>query len=287
MPQPLIRGDRGPDFSGPMPAPPAGMARAEANLVVAKGNETLRPANMYTGPYVGAPVGVLAHAWPNPAPRTLTLGSAGAPYGAAGTSIQFPPDASLPTPFGFPLNGWAGLVDSAGNQWGHPIDIFANLANLACVLEYGSESSYNKVFFDWEQGSYNLPPCNFVRVSALAWGTGWTVNGVLEFPLRASVSLGNLQGAMVPTVTGSRLFAAAETSSLAVPNGARAFDVSSEDILNTVTATTSSDAQIVTRDYATPNFTPGWTPIALGAGNGVAVTSQMASRVGVKFWLEL
>lgn len=177
----------------------------------------------------------------------------------------------------------AGLVDAVGA----PVGLGAGHPYLACALEYGVGSASQKCWVDWYQGSYNLPPCEFVRVSALPWGAWWALFGLNIFNAVASVGTGVLQGAHVPTVTAVGAFAAGVPRAFPTPANARAVEVLCVDpTVNTTIAV--SGAASATRNLSTGLVVPGWTPVELDLGvSAVTITSSAAATLRIQFYLQL
>lgn len=207
-------------------------------------------------------------------PRILQLGQPADPYPPADGSGYFPP-----LPF---MNGRCGIIDVTGALlW---TDVIGQSRQLAAVVEYGSGSAVNVVYMDWLAGVYNIPPCEYVRVGALAWGQNWGGDIETTFLATAGLASGFFDGAHVPTITGEYAMTAATNMSLKVPNGARAVDV----VAYTNGAfpsgvITVAGAASFKRDYGTPSFVPGWGPVLLQPYEAnqlyVSVDSNMDCRL--------
>jgi hypothetical protein len=264
-------------FDGIMPP----LASAVGAQAYASGVQTL-PTSL-TGalgiPTDGAAVGICQGEWKEARPRSVMLGF---PLGGVQVGGAFPPH---PRAAGSSASLDAGGCDVAGAALGGAV-----LRRLACQLEYGCGSSSQKVFFDWQPGTYNIPPCTFVRVSALPWGTDWNtvalLYGVGCFPVLATVSEGNLQDAHPPVVTVRWAAAAGTQYGMNAPACARAFEVANVDSSVTPVVRVLGDIN-ARRDYATLTNYPGWTPLDVATADNIAVTSDVATTLQVIWTLAL
>lgn len=228
----------------------------------------------------GPGIGVIQQTFRTCQPRVLSLGVSA---GGAVPAQAFPVDVLNA---GFSASLSAGLVDFAGAplnfapaQFAHPY--------LACVLQYGSGSARQQCWIDWYQGSYNLPACEFVQVSALPWGLPWNALTGAPFQAVASCSPGQMQGAHVPTVTGVGDFVAATPRVFIPPANARAVEVSCVDPTVNTTVTISG-AAAGTRNLSTGTMSPGWTPLEMDLGqNRITITSSADAQLRVQFFLQL
>lgn len=250
-------------FDGIMP-PLARPGRAP----IASGVQMLPSVAGLALPTAGAAVGVLQGRFAGRDPVCLTLGCAQAGINPLG---EWPGAGAFQ----------AGLVNQAGAPFGGPTSL-----RIACALEYGAGSSSNKVFCDWQPGSYNLPPCEFVRVAALPWGTTWAGAVLNTFAAVASVAEGELQGAHVPTLSALGSLSAGVEQRFVVPNNARAFDVYNSDWTTTPLITVKG-AATGTRNYASGAFVgavplPIWQP-----GDVVRVVSDVNTLATLRWFLAL
>ncbi len=221
----------------------------------------------------GTGVGILAKTFSRIEPRILTLGIPSANPIAGGA---FPGVAFNGPVFG---STSCGMVDSASNPF--------SLLNLACSLEYGSGSASQHCWIDWYQGSYNLPACEFVRVSALPWGTSWGLFPLNSFNAVASVSPGQIQGAHVPTVTTVGAFVAGVLRVVGTPANARAFEVLCTDPTVNTTVTISG-ACSGTRNLNTGVVVPGWSPLELDLGfSAIGITASANCNLRLQFYIQL
>jgi hypothetical protein len=170
------------------------------------------------------------------------------------------------------------LVDVTGAALGASAD-----KRLACVIEYGSGSSSQKVYCDWFPGSYNIPPSEFVRVSALAWGTAWAAGA---YPCVASVSPGELQNAHVPTVTGIGAMSAGVVRYFAPPACARAVEVEVWSFSQAPKLNLTGGV-VATRDYSALVFAPGVSPMPTQPGDTIGLVSDIDASVRLRFYLSL
>lgn len=259
-------------FDGAFPEP------APAALQVsASGVETLPKVATVDHPTNGAAIGILRGDWAKAERRVLTIGF---PVGGVNDGGSFPPEALAK--FSQPGSVDCGITDVSNAPIGGIVAEF----HLACVLEYGTGASSQKIYFDWVPGSYNIPPCEFVRVSALPWGLNWNSFGQLNwFPVVASVSPGELQGAHVPTASQVAKLTAATPVELNSPAGARAFEVACVD--NGTPVITVQNGINATRDYAAKSNFPGWTPLTTSPNTQVTVVSDVDTTVALTWYIAL
>lgn len=255
-------------FQGNMPP----NSIAEAGGEFASGVQAFGPLpNATPLPSLSEAIGVVSGTWKHAKKRTITLGV---------TPDNYP--GSGPFPTGGATVSQAGIVNAAGVQFGG-----ATTLRLACILEYGVGSASQKVICDWKAGTYNLPPCQFVRISALPWGTNWSANAGT---LAAAVAEGELYGAPVPTVTGYGALTAATAQSFNAPAYARAFDFWPEDNTTTPVMTArflAAGAGVqVQRNYATGAFFPGWSPIEFYAST-ISLISDVDTAAILRWYLSL
>lgn len=265
-------GRRGPMDEGVWPGPaPAAVVRD-----VASGNELI-PQQVPGATANGPGVCILNRVFSKVENRVLTLGIQA---GNAALGREFP------TPvFNGPVfaSTSCGIVDSVGV----PLGLGAGHPYLACVLEYGVGSASQKCWLDWYQGSYSLPPCEFVRVSALPWGAWWALFPTRIFNAVASVGPGELHGAHVPTVTAVGAFTAGVARTFSTPANARAVEVTCIDPTVNTTITLNGAAS-GTRNLSTGSLSPGWTPLELDLGvSAVVVTSSANATIRLQFYLQL
>ncbi len=242
-------------------------------LYIATGSESIvLSVAQAASPYLANQRGVLSHEWPDARTRTLQIGLPSSQGGA----LTFPP----PSPNGGQHGSLqCGMLDSLGVALGSG-------PYLACVLEYGGGSVARRLYFDWLQGSYNIPASKYVRVSALPWGPdGWTVSGAV-YALAAAVVTDNLQGACVPTVTATGNVAAATPRTFQVPDGARAFEVYNAGAATPIV--TLSGGIVGTRNFAAGAFNPPYSPLAVPRQtNTVTVTVNVDCTLSLQWFLEL
>lgn len=253
-------------FDGMMPPPAPGKA------VLVSGVQVIPNVPSLAKPSDGAQVGICNGTWPRSIPRVLTIGF---PVGGIGPNAAFPP-----------AHGEAifdcGILDATGA-------VFQDGPALACVLEYGSGAASQKVYFDWCEGSYNIPPCEFVRVSALPWGTaggGWPLG---QFAAIASVAEGSLQTAHVPTATGRSTMAAGVQQFFNAPVNARAMDVTwvGSDSSETAPLITLSDGVAAKLDYSAGSFQPGYSPLPVLPGQLFSVKSSTDATIEIRYYISL
>lgn len=265
-------GRRGPIDEGEWP----GAGSPQALRDVASGNQTI-PNQVPPATASGPGVCILNRVFSKVEQRVLTLGIQA---GNAQLAQAFPTAV-----FNGPVfaSTSCGIVDAAGAAVG----LGAGHPYLACALEYGVGSASQKCWVDWYQGSYNLPPCEFVRVSALPWGTWWALFPLNCFNAVASVGPGHIQGAHVPTVTAVGAFTAGVARTFPTPANARAVEVLCVDP-TVVTTVTLSGAVSGTRNLVTGAVVPGWSPLELDLGvASVTVLSSANATLRMQFYLQL
>lgn len=259
-------------FDGPFPEP-----ASAAKQVSASGVQQVPQVLALDHPTNGAAIGILEGQWKEAERRVLTIGF---PLGGVNNDGSFPPEAIAA--YSTPASLDCGITDVANT----PIGGIVAEQHLACVLEYGTGASSQKIYFDWVPGSYNLPPCEFVRVSALPWGTNWnSVPTQNFFPVNASVSPGELQGAHVPTASQTAKLTGGLPVEMNSPSGARAFEIACVD--NGTPVLTVQNGINATRDYAAKANFPGWTPLATSPNTQVTVLSDIDTTVTLTWYLAL
>ena len=134
---------------------------------------------------------------------------------------------------------------------------------------------------DWTPGTYNLPPADFVRISALPWGTSWPIQA---FSAMASIAEGNLLGAMVPYASDYfELTVAMGAVTLIPPATAVAFELANNDFLGAVPVLSVRGDAWAQLDYVTPAFYPGWNPIPLKGRSNLNIQTTVNAFVNVAF----
>lgn len=254
-------------FDGYMPE----FANAAKSNVVS-GVETIPTVATLGLPTEGAKVGIVSVRSARAVPRVMSIG---APVSGIQDGFGFPPEsfAGL-THAGLPC----GLTEYGGGAFGGTQNI-----RMACVLEYGSGSCLNRVMFDWRPGAYNLPPCEFARVSALPWGTNWSLG---RQTVLASIAEGELQQALDPIASASGPMVAATMKRFLSPANAVGVEVLNAD--NTLSPViVVNGANKFTRNYVTGAFVPGWTPIDTFPGTLIEVTSDVAAQLSIQWTLQL
>lgn len=288
-----FRGDAGLGI-GTGPMPPRAAVPSQTPDQVFSGRELLQLAAAPALP-IGLGTGIVSGIWPKPMRRTLMLGTTNGNTSGVGDMVCFPPYASDGDTNVSGLAYVTGFLDAGAQVWKSNSNAAVTQSDrqLACILEVGCGGATSKIVMDWHPGVYRLPPCDYCRVAALAWGGGWALGAKTSFLAAASIIPDEIDGAHVPTATGIRLFAAGETSTLNVPNGARALEVAPFGVAaasaNTITVTGASYA---VRNYAAGAFVPGWSPVAVdeffaAGGASVSVTSLLAEGVLLRWYLEI
>lgn len=227
-------------------------------------------------------------------PRTLALGANGRPGLTASQNRMFPPpDATLSSGS---LGTWqCGYVDDA-NVMGKTTEV-----NLACVLQYGFTGTQFTAIFDWQQGTYNVPACSWMRVSALPWGA-WPaaaagIAALVEAALSVTVAPGNLIGARVPCCSGAVTFDGAGpglSRSFAIPKRAGAFDFhhfsGTKGALSNQSSSANGAGQVpyVLRDVSLGLYYPPWGPVQITPGfTAITLTSTTVCVGALRFFLQL
>lgn len=241
---------------------------AKAGKTVASGVQVVPTVAGLGFPSLGAAVGVCSARFAGKEPVILTIG--GNPTGPSS-------DGQWPQGGGY----MGGLINQASAAFGGPTSL-----RIACVLEYGLGSASNKVYMDWAPGSYNLPPCEYARVSALPWGTTWAGVTLNRFAAVASFSEGELQGAHVPVLSAQGALIAATAQVFTVPAAARAVEVFNTDTTTTPVITLKG-AATATRNYATGLWI-GPTPVPVNVQSGsLTVTSDVTTVADLRWYLSL
>jgi hypothetical protein len=239
---------------------------------VATGNELLPQQTPSLLPS-GNGVCIFEKTWHECEPRILTIGN---PPGGAMAGQLFPPITTYgETPGGLP----GGIVDMGG------VAMDALPYYLAAVLEYGSGSVSQKAWFDWAQGSYNVPACEWMRMSALPWGD-WGATPLNTFSAKASAVPGQLQGAMVPTLNAVGNFTSGVARAFYPPMNARAVEVNCIDATTNVTIQVSGGAS-GSRNYSTGVISPGWTPLLVITGDPVLILTDANAALRLTWFLQL
>ncbi len=201
-----------------------------------------------------------------------------------------PPDAVIPS---FPP-GVSGRSELTAHVCGVKDHLGANgLVNrkAAAVLEYGAGASLNTVYFDWRPGAYNLPPCNFVRLAVLPWGTAWAA-ALPRHSWRGTVVRGQFEGAMLPTVTDTVALSIGTDRLFPLPARTSAFEV--QPLADAMTAYAYQDED----DYnpGVPYMQrnplgltyPSVSPVQVHTSNVLAVGALGVSGSALlRFWLAL
>lgn len=128
-----------------------------------------------------------------------------------------------------------------------------NLTCVGCFLEFGFGAVSQQVLFDWMPGSYQLPPCNYARVSAVAWGLVPSAIITLRGTLMPGVG-----AQKVPTRSQRHTLAAAAGRTILFSFYTRAIEVMVESGGN---FTLSADQLYIQRAPAVPTFVPSWGPV--------------------------
>lgn len=215
--------------------------------------------------------------------RVLTLGG----VGRGDPSETWPPGESQggTDSGGGVLGAWqAGFVDAAG-AIGEVGQRYAS-----AILEYGIGAVQARAVFDWRPGSYQLPPCTYVRIGVLPWGAWGSISGTGIADLKscgfsATISTGTCQ-ARVPICSGKVDLAAAR--SLRVPAKAAAFEVL--PVFGAGIVTVTSDQQpMVVRDSSLLSAYPPWSPVQLSTVgvDTLLLTPSAAMTVALQFFLSL
>lgn len=281
--RPKITGSSGPQGTGPMP--PRATSRTYARDETQGSSETFVAASVPANPTLFVPV--LIALWPEALPRVLHLGAAPDRW-TPGVGVSFPPRAfqQVGVTGAQPLSFYAGWINNAGVRLGNGSD-----QQMAAVVELGCDSSGGEFYFDWVPGSYNLPACKFLRVSAVPYGGAWAALAGARFTVRAAAMAGQMQGAHVPTITGRANLLAATPMAFETPNGLRAVDVEQEDPNATAARIELAGAASASRDYGAGVFLPGWGPVAVvpasGAASGFAMSTSVDCFVTLRGYVQI
>jgi|SRR6185295_2857245 len=179
--------------------------------------------------------------------HAVTLVIGGASISVAGADLNSASGGALS------VNGIAAPVASADQD--PPLSLW-------CRVEYGDAAATKQIDFDWCAGSYNLPPCNFVRVTA---GSDGGIVAGASVTLNAYVREGEFSGGAIPTYTFN---GAIDGIDFKVPEGARALELASQGSVAVDGNGTFS------RDDTTSTLVPPWSPLRIvpGARRSASVT---------------
>lgn len=230
----------------------------------------------------GVPFVLFRGAFAEAEPRVLRLGGLEQPVLIANV---FPPTDRA----AYGLSYVAGMKSEGGERG--IIEVKA-----ACILRYGAIGVVDVVAFDWRVGAYNLPPCDYVEVAAMCWGTGWstvTPSEAASILFSAAVLPGQMQGALVPTVTDAILLTPATPRIYDAPRKASAMDAFPMYEQGTVyvqdvpTGVVGAGAYL-TRDAASGYYFPPWTPVQItpASRNQVACVG-VDVNVLLRYYLQL
>lgn len=250
-------------FDGDMP--PSGRG-PRGPFSVGTGNQAVPQSLPVLATPVAPATGIAEWRWDRAEPRCVQLAF---PAVTAGPNVPFPPVQGN-------HHTSCGLVDLAGSPLG------TAQAWLAAVIEYGCGAASQKLYCDWQPGAFNLPPSDFVRVSALGWGDPAVFTNQLQ--VQASIATGTVDGCHVPTATGRGLFTAGVARNFQVPPGARAIAVLVADAsLPVVTLRGSAWANF---DFSAPAFTPGIYVVDVLDSDVVQIKASIDALLTVSWYLQ-
>lgn len=177
---------------------------------------------------------------------------------------------------------------------GAEVDIGAEetgLPSAQLILEYGSGGVARVVTMDLRSGSYQLPPCEQVRVLVT---TAPLEGGPVALKISGCLVKGQHPNPTTPTYTYTNVVPVASPATVTVPDAARFVDVWVTDSqllygsgAPRISAYGAIGSQVV-RDYANAIWAPPF-PAALVAGSSRALTlaTTVEKRCVVQFELEL
>lgn len=252
-------------FDGQMPNTNA--PRRPSALDIASGVQPVPNGYTPSANPAGGRVGICEWHWEQALPRVVQLAF---PAQGVGPAKVFPP--SITGSF-----RQCGLVSFGGA----PID--TSTPWLAAVIEYGCGAAAQVMYCDWIAGAINLPPSDFVKVSALPWGVAW---GALVVQCQASVSTGSLQGSHVPTATGTGQFAAGVPQTFVAPQGARALGIENGDSAATLPVVNVTGGARAKFDFAAGAFLPGTQVVDVFGNALVTVTSDIDCILAVRWYMQ-
>lgn len=217
-------------------------------------------------------------------PRVLRLGNIEQPR-TQFASFWPPSDRDA-----FGLSYVSGLISEAG-------ELGNILVKAACYLRYGALSVSDSVVFDWRVGTYNLPPCDYVEVGVMCWGTGWATVDRSSIQFSAVTVPGQMEGALVPTCSDQITIPTANTRNYSAPRKACAMDlvleatgfVGAYDVAAAAGSpqTTGASATIY-RDEANFAAYPPWSPVLITpTSRQVLVVGATDTTFMLRYFLQL
>jgi hypothetical protein len=221
-------------------------------------------------------------------PRVLALGG-----NAIQQSSDFPPAEGADADGGGRIGSWqAGFVDA------NNVDAFPDTRWAAAVLEYGVGAVQQRAVFDWRAGFYQLPPCTFVRVGVLPWGTGWglvTGNAIADLnacAFAASITTGECQ-ARAPLCSGTVLLGGTMLSARTFRVPAKTAAVEARLISGAggtlIASEDGGGTPRLKRNLASLADYPSWGPMQWSSANGPSLRLEVdvLAWAGLQFFLSL
>jgi len=198
----------------------------------------------------------------------------------------------------------------AGN---YDVALANSVTNISALeITYGSKGATKRVICDFKAGTYNLPPCEQVRVRGLFYAAGavpfhWLQS--VNIQTRVAFEYGSVpQGSRFVNTAGFLLAPNGGAQNVQMPYGARWVDVeastysdgtaivlgtANNPILDVYGVPMYVPFTPIKRDYVTPAFYPPWGPVEMSPLGSfrVNVTNNgnvagKTPNVMVKFFLE-
>lgn len=235
-----------------------------------------------------APLTIFGERFRTSRARVLSIGIPAQQYDESNTG-RWPPD-DVATTF------LAGMTAQPGSDWelGKAV-AYSGRRYAGAVLTYGVGASSHTVVFDWRPGVYQLPPCSFVSLGVVPYGTQWALSPDFRAVFAASCSPGKISDAPPPTVTTEAYVLGDGFVKFGgrAPAGSRAVDCyvkPHEQQANVKLLMTLSNGGLIVRDYREGYFWPPGPADCVGDLTALVVdhTDPAESvEVGVRFYLSL
>lgn len=174
---------------------------------------------------------------------------------------------------------------------------YDNLGMGVLLIEYGAGTIRQRAVCDLRNGSYQLPPVDYVRCNAVAWFTAAEAPSFApNVFVKGSITAGEHQNASRPTHTSRVELAAATPQAIPIPDLAREVDfwVNINDFVvgNPTVALYQSavdGSPVLTKNYKTGVQMPPYRAPVLAGGrpNGGTIRTDVACDVFVQWTLEL
>lgn len=175
---------------------------------------------------------------------------------------------------------------------GDPTLVGQALVNSGFVeVVYGSGACTQRLVMDLRPGSYQLPPCMQVTVSAKPWFNAGTF--VVPVQVEATISAGSAPCGSRPTYTVYMPLSANSADSTKVPDKARTVDAwvyavalgAGKPVLSVYDPGLSGFPSLV-RDYTTGIWAPPYPAPCFGSGSNITMISTVACSAFIQWELD-